>query len=100
MRGHSWTTLSRRAFHRVGAAGACAVAVAAAAACSSSSTSGSASSSSGPATVTYWTSSTQAEINYIDTQFDKAHPGIKAVGQYVASADQTTAKEVAAIKAG
>ena len=100
MRGHSWTTLSRRAFHRVGAAGVCALAVAAAAACSSSSTPGSASSSSGPATVTYWTSSTQAEINYIDTQFDKAHPGIKAVGQYVASADQTTAKEVAAIKAG
>ena len=93
-------TLSRRAISQAGIAVACALAAATAAACSSSSTSGSGSPSSGPATVTYWTSSTQAEINYIDTQFDKAHPGIKAVGQYIASADETTAKEIAAIKSG
>ena len=54
----------------------------------------------GTVTVTYWTEGTQAEINYIDTQFDKSHPGIKAVGQYIASADESTAKEVSAIKSG
>jgi len=77
----------------------CALVVATAAACGSSGTPAS-SSSSGLATVTYWTSGTQAEISYIDTQFDKAHPGIKAVGQYIASADETTAKEIAALKSG
>jgi multiple sugar transport system substrate-binding protein len=71
----------------------------AATACSSSSgTSGSA--GGGPVTITFWSSGTQAEINYIDTQFNKTHPGIKVRGQYLASADQSTAKEVAAIKAG
>jgi len=55
----------------------CALVVATAAACGSSGTPAS-SSSSGLATVTYWTSGTQAEISYIDRQFDKAHPGIKA----------------------
>jgi multiple sugar transport system substrate-binding protein len=100
MRGLSRTALSRRAFHQAGIAGVCTLAVMAAAACSSSGSSGSSSSSSGPVTVTYWTSGTPAEINYIDTQFDKAHPGIKAVGQYIASADESTAKEVAAIKSG
>lgn len=61
---------------------------------------GTAGSSGGPVTVTYWTSQTQAETSYIDTQFDKTHPGIRAVGQYIASADETEAKEVAALKAG
>jgi multiple sugar transport system substrate-binding protein len=70
----------------------------AATACSSSGGSGSA--GSGPVTITYWSSGTQAEINYIDTQFNKTHSGIKVKGQYLASADQSTAKEVAAIKAG
>lgn len=98
MRGLSRTALFRRAFHRAAIAGACALAVTAAA-CSSSSP-GSASSSSNPITVTYWTEGTQAQINYIDTQFDKSHPGIKAVGQYISSADETTAKEVAALKTG
>src|SRR5689334_21561533 len=91
--------LPRRTLRRAGIAGACTLAAATAAACGSSGTSAS-SSSSGPATVTYWTSGTQAEISYIDTQFDKAHPGIKAVGQYIASADETTAKEIAALKSG
>jgi multiple sugar transport system substrate-binding protein len=68
-----------------------------AAACGSSSPSGS---SGGTVTVTYWTQDTQAEISHIDATFDKAHKGIKAVGQYIASADQSTAKEVAAIKSG
>lgn len=92
--------LSRRAFHRAAIVGVCALAAVTVAACSSSGSSGSSSSPSKPVTVTYWTSGTQAETNYIDSHFDKAHPGIKAVGQYIASADETTAKEVAAIKSG
>jgi multiple sugar transport system substrate-binding protein len=107
MSGLSHRPVSRRAFRQTGLAVTCALAATLAAACSSSSAStstGSTSASSSPtaaaATVTYWTSQTQAEISYIDTQFDKAHPGIKAVGQYIASADQSTAKEVAAIKSG
>jgi multiple sugar transport system substrate-binding protein len=98
MRGLSRTVLSRRASRPAAIAVICALA-AAVAACSSSSGSSAASASS-PVTVTYWSSGTQAEINYIDTQFDKAHPGIKAVGQYISSADQSTAKEVSAIKSG
>jgi multiple sugar transport system substrate-binding protein len=101
MRGlSSRTALSRRVLRQAGIAGVCTLAAAAAAACGSSSSSAAAGSSSSPVTVTYWSSGTQAEINYIDTQFDKAHPGIKAVGQYIASADQSTAKEIAAIKSG
>jgi len=69
--------LPRRTLRRAGIAGVCTLAAATAAACGSSGTPAS-SSSSGLATVTYWTSGTQAEISYIDTQFDKAHPGIKA----------------------
>ncbi|HWG00405.1 MAG TPA: extracellular solute-binding protein, partial [Trebonia sp.] len=69
------------------------------AACGSSSGSSGAS-SGGPATITYWSSDTQAEMNHLDAQFDKTHPGLKAQGQYVASADETTAKEVAALKTG
>ncbi len=96
MRGLSRTALH----HRAGIVGMCALTAVAVTACSSSGSSGSSSSSSGPVTVTYWTSGTSAETNYIDTQFDKTHPGIKAVGQYIASADETTAKEVSAIKSG
>jgi multiple sugar transport system substrate-binding protein len=99
MRSLSWSPPTRRTLRRAGIAGVSALAAATAAACGSSGTPASSSSSS-PATVTYWTSGTQAQINYIDTQFDKAHPGIKAVGQYIASADETTAKEIAAIKSG
>jgi multiple sugar transport system substrate-binding protein len=102
MHGLSRTVLSRRASRRLAIAGACTLTLAAAVACSSSS-SGSAASSSNPITVTYWTSSgstAQAEISYIDTQFDKSHPGIKAVGEAVASSDETTAKEITAIKSG
>jgi multiple sugar transport system substrate-binding protein len=99
MRSLFWSPLARSTLRQVGIAGVCALAATTAAACGSSGTPTS-SSSNGPATVTYWTSGTQAEINYIDTQFDKTHPGIKAVGQYIASADETTAKEIAALKSG
>ena len=37
-------------------------------------------------------------IDYLDSNFNKSHPGIKVTGQYVASADNTTAKVVAALK--
>ncbi len=97
MRGKSSKTSSRRVFRLAGVSVAC-VLSAGAAACSSSSSSGSSAGSA--STVTYWSSGTPAEIKYIDTQFDKAHPGLKAVGQYIASADESTAKEVAAIKSG
>jgi multiple sugar transport system substrate-binding protein len=75
-----------------------------AAACSSSSSSSSAGSSSGsaskPITITYWSSSTQAEINWIDSHFNSTHTSIKVQGQYITSADDTTAKEVTALKTG
>ncbi|HLX47984.1 MAG TPA: ABC transporter substrate-binding protein [Streptosporangiaceae bacterium] len=51
-------------------------------------------------TITYWTSSSQAQINYLDSHFNATHSGIKVSGQYIASADDTTAKEVSAIKTG
>jgi multiple sugar transport system substrate-binding protein len=75
-----------------------------AAACSSSSSGSSSSGTSGagtaskPVTITYWTSSTQAEINWIDSHFNATHSTIKVQGQYIASADDTTAKEVSALK--
>jgi ABC-type glycerol-3-phosphate transport system substrate-binding protein len=51
-------------------------------------------------TITYWTSSSQAEINYLDSHFNATHSSVKISGQYIASADDTTAKEVSAIKTG
>jgi ABC-type glycerol-3-phosphate transport system substrate-binding protein len=76
----------------------CALTVTAVAACTSSGSSAPA--GSGPVTITYWTSGTTAETNYIDSQFNKTHPGIKVAGQYISSSDESTAKEVAAIKTG
>ncbi|HEY1624530.1 MAG TPA: ABC transporter substrate-binding protein [Streptosporangiaceae bacterium] len=77
-----------------------------AAACSSSSSSSAGSSagasaggtSSKPATITYWTSSSQAEINWIDSHFNASHSTIKVHGQFIASADDTTAKEISALQ--
>jgi multiple sugar transport system substrate-binding protein len=89
---------SRRALRSAGIAVACALAATVTAACGSSSSGSSA--AGGTITVTYWTEGTQAESTYIDTQFDKTHPGIKAVGQHISSADESTAKEIAAIKTG
>ena len=92
-------------FHRlvprrpVAVAGAVVLALTAAA-CSSSSSSSSSAASGKPVTITYWSSSTQAEINWLDSHFNATHQNIKVQGQYIASADETTAKEVAAIKSG
>lgn len=68
------------------------------AACSSSSSSGTAAGK--PVTISYWTSTSQAEINWLDSHFNATHKNIKVQGQYIASADETTTKEVAAIKSG
>lgn len=53
-----------------------------------------------PVTITYWTSNSeaQAQIAWIDQHFNATHTTIKVQGQYIASADNTTAKEVAALK--
>ena len=87
--------VSRISRRRATAAGAVVLTVAAAA-CSSSG-----SPTSGKTiTISYWSSSTQAEINYLDMHFNATHSTIKVSGQYIASADDTTAKEVSAIKTG
>ena len=79
---------------RIGVLVAAAVLVATAAGCGSSS-----SSTSGKTIdITYWTQSTNSQINYIDHLFNSTHTGIKVQGEYIASADETTAKEVAALK--
>lgn len=86
----------------IAAVGAIAALAAAAAGCGSSapSASGGSGSSGKPVSITYWTSSSQAEIKWLDTHFNATHKNIRVQGQYVASADNTTAKEVAAIKSG
>jgi multiple sugar transport system substrate-binding protein len=58
------------------------------------------SSSKGPVAITFWSSGTQTEINWLVSHFNATHHGIKVQGQYIASADDTTAKEVSAIKTG
>jgi multiple sugar transport system substrate-binding protein len=62
-------------------------------ACSSSGSSG-----SKTADLTYWTSFPQDRISWIDPHFNASHPGIHVKAQYIASADNTTAKVVSAIK--
>jgi multiple sugar transport system substrate-binding protein len=83
---------------QVTVAGAALLALTAAACSSSSSSSGTASGK--PVTVSYWTSSSQAEINWLDSHFNATHKNIKVQGQYIASADESTSKEVSAIKSG
>jgi multiple sugar transport system substrate-binding protein len=70
---------------------------------SSAMSSASGSGSAAPGTtvdITYWSSSSQDVITYLDSNFNKAHPGIKVTGQYITSADNTSAKVVAALKSG
>ena len=79
---------------RLGVVVAVAGLIVAAAGCGSSS-----SSSTGKTIdITYWTQSTNSQINYLDHWFNSTHQGIKVQGEYIASADETTAKEVAALK--
>jgi ABC-type glycerol-3-phosphate transport system substrate-binding protein len=72
----------------------------AAAACSSSGSTGSSASSGQPVSLTYWSSSSQAEINWLDTHFNATHKGITVHGQYIASSDNLTTKVVSALKTG
>jgi multiple sugar transport system substrate-binding protein len=57
-----------------------------------------ASSSSKNVSITYWSSGKQSVIDYLDAHFNATHKGIHVKGQYIASSDDLTAKEVAAIK--
>ena len=66
---------------------------AAVASCSSSS-----GSSSGPVTITFWSSGSQQVIDHLQSAFNASHTDIKVKGQYIASSDDLTAKEVSAIK--
>jgi ABC-type glycerol-3-phosphate transport system substrate-binding protein len=80
------------------AGGTLALAIAAAA-CGNAGSSGS--SGPGPVSITYWTtSSTPGETQWIDSHFNAAHKNIQVQGQYLSTSDQSTAKEVAAIKSG
>lgn len=73
----------------------------AATACGSSGSSGASGASGGPQTITYWTtSSLPAETQWIDSHFNATHKNIKVQGQYLSTADQSTAKIVSAIKSG
>ena len=62
------------------------------AACGSSSGSSAGGTAGKPVTITYWSSSSQAEINWLDSHFNASHTTVKVQGQYIASADDTTAK--------
>jgi multiple sugar transport system substrate-binding protein len=90
--------LGRTPRRQMMAAGAALLALTAAACSSSASSSGA--TSGKPVTISYWTSSTQAEIKWLDSHFNATHKDIKVQGQYIASADESTSKEVAAIKSG
>lgn len=83
-----------RAHRRVGVVVAVASLALTVAACSSSG------GTSGTVKITYWSSSKQSEIDYLDAHFNASHKGIKVKGQYIASSDDLTAKEVSAIKSG
>jgi multiple sugar transport system substrate-binding protein len=69
------------------------------AACSSSSA-GNAGSSGKPVSISFWSSSSQAEINWLDSHFNATHSSIKVHGQYIASSDNITTKVVSALKSG
>jgi multiple sugar transport system substrate-binding protein len=86
---------TRRVVAGVAVTAATAVLALGAAACSSSG-----SSSGGKQTITFWSSSSQSEINYLVSHFNASHTDVKVKGEYVASADDTTAKEISAIKSG
>lgn len=48
--------------------------------------------------ITYWSSQSQDVINYLDSHFNASQTAVKVSGQYIASADNTSAKVVAALK--
>ncbi|GII85148.1 ABC transporter substrate-binding protein [Sphaerisporangium siamense] len=86
------------------AAGAAALGlVLAAAACDGSGGSGGSGGQGSAAggTFTYWTSGWKPDqIAAVDAAFAKAHPGMRAKGEYIASSDQYLPKVIAALKNG
>jgi multiple sugar transport system substrate-binding protein len=96
MGGPSPAVGQRRALRSAVAAAAGALTLAAVVAACGSGSGGS--TGGGPVTITYWTSGTPAETNWIDSHFNATHHGIKVQGQYIASSDESTPKEVAALK--
>ncbi len=78
------------------AVAASAALVVSASACGSSS--GSSSSSSGPTTISFWSAGSKTVIDYLVSHFNQTHKDVKVKGQYIASSDNLTAKEVSALK--
>ena len=90
------TVLSRR-LRRAGAAVLAAVSVAGVvAACSSSGSTG----SGGVQTITFWSAGAQKTITHLQQTFNATHKDVQVKGQYIASSDELSAKEVSAIKSG
>ncbi len=102
--GPSWT--ARRRSRKLAAAAGAAAAALLLSACGAGASSTSLNASAQPKTkaktvdITYWSSDTQSEMNYLDAHFNASHPGMVVKGEYIASADDTTAKVVAALKTG
>jgi multiple sugar transport system substrate-binding protein len=78
---------------RFGAVTVVAVAAIGLTACSSSG-----GSTSGVQKITFWSSGQQKVITHLQNTFNATHKNIKVKGQYIASSDDLTAKEVSAIK--
>jgi multiple sugar transport system substrate-binding protein len=97
MSGIQETTVHTRRPRRIGtwrrrtAAAAAALLAMPLAACSSGN-------SSGVVTITYWSSSLQTEISWIDQHFNATHKHVHVHGEYISSADDLTAKEISALK--
>jgi multiple sugar transport system substrate-binding protein len=53
---------------------------------------------SGVMTITYWSSSLQSEISWLDSHFNATHRHVHIHGEYISSADDLTAKEISALK--
>jgi multiple sugar transport system substrate-binding protein len=87
------TARQGRIARRIGATAIASV-LAVTTACSSSGSS----SSSKTVSITFWSSGKQSVISYLSTHFNATHKGIHVKGQYIASSDDLTAKEVSAIK--
>jgi multiple sugar transport system substrate-binding protein len=89
---------TNRSLGRVRRAGAVTLVAVAAVGLTACGSSGSSKSSSGVQSITFWSSGQQKVITYLQNSFNATHKNIKVKGQYIASSDDLTAKEVSAIK--
>ncbi|RLV48524.1 ABC transporter substrate-binding protein [Nocardioides mangrovicus] len=48
--------------------------------------------------ITYWSASQQSTLDWIDSHFNATHRDVQVHGEYIASADDLTAKEISALK--